>query len=83
MFVQIWLDAGSSQLPWQECSDCCPGTVCKIYSETWVEVAKRWEGSGERPDNKEQGQSEHEIPVRLVQVANRLTKLGKKQGMDC
>lgn len=33
--------------------------------------------------SKRQGQSEHEMLVRLVQVENRLTKLGRKHGMDC
>lgn len=33
--------------------------------------------------SKRQGQSEHEIPVRLVPVETRLTRLGRKLGMDC
>lgn len=52
------------------------------------EVAKRWKGNGDRLEIdagiKEVGtELEHEILVRLVQVKNRLTKLGRKHGMDC
>lgn len=51
-------------------------------------VAKTWKGNGERLEMdagiKEVGtKSEREILVRLVQVKNGLTKLGRKQGMDC
>jgi len=52
------------------------------------EVAKRWKGNGERLEMgagiKEVGtESEREILVKLVRVKSRLTKLGRKQGMDC
>lgn len=52
------------------------------------EVAKRCKGNEERLEMdagiKEVGTgSEHEILVRLVQVKNGLTELGRKHGMDC
>lgn len=75
----------------QECLGCCPIIVLSdrfILKCVGREVARRWKGSGERLEIdagvREAGtELEHEILVRLVQVKNGLTELGRRCGADC